>query len=115
VSWPRGDEAPSVILRARATTTEPVRLDIGVEHGVPVSINGVPMSPVELVESLALIAGRCAVGRFESSDGGRRIVCDAPAAVVLRTALAATGESGVARLAVVNGRCDAEVELVSQA
>jgi argininosuccinate synthase len=112
VSWQRGDEAPAVIpaqgpaLRAQGpATTEQARLDIGVEHGMPVSINGVPMSPAELVESLALIAGRHGVGRFESSDDGCRVVCDAPAAVVLRTALAAAGENGVARLAVLNGTC----------
>jgi argininosuccinate synthase len=130
VTWPHGDEVPSVVRPADMTSTEHARLDIGVEHGVPVSINGVPMPPAELVESLALIAGRHGVGRFGSNDGGRRIVCDAPAAVVLRTALVATGESGVARLAVLNGTCglapshgsdekpssprDPRVELVSQ-
>jgi argininosuccinate synthase len=131
VSWQLEEEAPSVVRPASTMSTERVRLDIGVEHGVPVSINGVPMSPAELVESLALIAGRHGVGRFECSEGGRRIVCDAPAAVVLRTALAAAGEIGVARLEVVNGTCvlahstvsddnpssssDPAVELVSQA
>ncbi|HET9362520.1 MAG TPA: argininosuccinate synthase domain-containing protein [Vicinamibacterales bacterium] len=105
VSWPRGDEAPSIVRPAATTSTEHARLDIGVESGVPVSINGVPMSPAELVESLTLIAGRHGVGRFESSVDGRQVVCDAPAAVVLRTALAAAGESGVARLAVLNGTC----------
>jgi argininosuccinate synthase len=122
VSWPRGDEAPAIVrpagtaqasgLRPQAsgaqgpaTATEHVRLDIGIEHDVPVSINGVPMSPAELVDSLALMAGRHGVGRFESSDDGRRVVCDAPAVVVLRAALAAAGASGVAHLAVLNGTC----------
>jgi argininosuccinate synthase len=130
VSWQRGEEPPPVVLHAGPASTEQARLDIGVEHGLPVSINGVPMSPAELVESLALIAGRHGVGRFETGDDGRLVVCDAPAAVVLRAALAAAGEGGVARLAVLNGTCallpsdgsedapsssrDPEVELVNQ-
>jgi argininosuccinate synthase len=71
-----------------------------------VSINEVPMPPVELVESLALIAGRHGVGRLESSRNGRTVVYDAPAAMVLHTAHAAlTGRTGVVHLSVLNGGC----------
>ena len=108
VSWQDGDKPPDAVRPPdSAWPAEQARLDIRVEQGVPVSINGVPMSPAELVESLALIAGRHGVGRLEAGDRGRRIVCDAPAALVLHTALAAAGErGGVVSLAVRNGRYD---------
>jgi len=64
------------------------------------------MPPVELVESLALIAGRHGVGRLESTSNGRTVVYDAPAAMVLHTARAALGErTGMVRLSVLNGGC----------
>ena len=86
--------------------TESARLAIRFESGVPVSVNEVPMPPVELVESLALIAGRYGVGRLESSRNGRTVVYDAPAAMVLHTAHAAlSGRTGVVHLSVLNGGC----------
>jgi argininosuccinate synthase len=92
--------------RAVVKPTESARLAIRFESGVPVSINEVPMPPVELVESLALIAGRYGVGRLESSRNGRTVVYDAPAAMVLHTAHAAlSGRTGVVHLSVLNGGC----------
>lgn len=85
---------------------EPVHISIQFETGIPVSINGVPMLPVELVESLALIAGRYGVGRLESSSKGRTIVYDAPAAAVLHLAHAALDDgTGIVRLSLLNGGC----------
>jgi len=106
VSWPDGDSQPE---EARpmiaAAPTEHAHLDIHFDRGIPVSVNGVSMSPVELVESLALIAGRHGVGRLEAGVGGRRVVYDAPAAVVLHAARAAADErGGVVRIAVRNGQ-----------
>jgi argininosuccinate synthase len=92
--------------RATAKPAESARLAIRFESGMPVSINEVPMPPVELVESLALIAGRYGVGRLESSRNGRTVVYDAPAAMVLHTAHAAlTGRTGVVHLSVLDGGC----------
>lgn len=89
-----------------ATANEAAHIDLQFEAGVPVSINDVPMPPVELVESLALIAGRHGVGRLESTSNGRTVVYDAPAAMVLHTARAALGDrTGVVRLSVLNGGC----------
>ena len=80
------------------------------------AINGVPMAPVELVESLTLIAGRHGVGRADRIVGTRTIVYDAPAAVVLHHARAHAGEGhAVVRLTALNGRLsilEAETELV---
>jgi argininosuccinate synthase len=71
-----------------------------------VAINDVPLPPVEMLESLALIAGRHGVGRFETSGDGRTIVYDAPAATVLHAARAALGEqTGIVHVTVTDGRC----------
>jgi argininosuccinate synthase len=92
--------------KAIVKPAESARLAIRFEGGMPVSINDVPMPPVELVESLALIAGRHGVGRLESSRNGRTVVYDAPAAMVLHTASAAlTERTGVVHLSVLNGGC----------
>jgi argininosuccinate synthase len=107
VSWPSEQPIPEQArARQAAGAVEGARLDIQFERGWPVSLNGVPMSPVELVESVTLIAGRHGVGRLEADRGGQRLVYDAPAAVVLHAARAAAGErSGLVRLAVLNGHC----------
>jgi len=99
----RPEEArPTVV----AAATEPAHLDLRFENGLPVAVNDVPMSPVELVESLALIAGRHGVGRVENRSNGRTLVYDVPAATVLHAARAVLGEqAGIVRLSVLNGRC----------
>jgi len=63
------------------------------EAGVPVAINGVEMSPVELIQSLETIAGAHGVGRLPAvaSRNGARIVQEAPAAMALGAAYAALG------------------------
>jgi len=105
VSWPAGDAPPAPARPRIAMPSEPAYLAILFDRGVPVSLNGVPMSPVELLESLTLIAGRHGVGRLEADGEGRRVVYDAPAVVVLHAARAAAGErEGVVRLSVLNGR-----------
>ena len=70
------------------------------------AINDVPMAPVELVESLALIAGRHGIGRLEHNRDGYTVVYDAPAAIVLHAARGAMrGPNGVAQLSLSNGTC----------
>jgi argininosuccinate synthase len=91
---------------ASVKPTGSARLAIRFEGGIPVAINDVPMPPVDLVESVALIAGRYGVGRLESTRNGRTVVYDAPAAMVLHTARAALIErTGVVHLSVLNGGC----------
>ncbi len=41
------------------------QVEIGLEHGVPVSVNGLQMDPVSLVELLNEIGGRNAIGRID--------------------------------------------------
>jgi argininosuccinate synthase len=110
VSWPDGNGSPVVapppaLPRSPVPPDEAAEVEIRFERGIPVSVNAVPMSPVEIVEILTLIAGRHGVGRFETSGEGRRVVYDAPAAVVLHAAHAASGGSAaVVRLSLGNGQ-----------
>ena len=41
------------------------RVEIGCEHGIPVSVNGMSMDPVSLLELLNEIGGRNAIGRID--------------------------------------------------
>jgi argininosuccinate synthase len=62
----------------------PAHVEVEFEQGVPVSVNGVPMSLPELIESLATIAGNHGVGvptRVESHT-----IYETPAAIVLSEA-----------------------------
>jgi argininosuccinate synthase len=69
----------------------PAYVEIAFERGVPVSINGIAMSMVELVSSLDTIAGAHAVGRVDMVENRlvgikSREIYEAPAAVVLHMA-----------------------------
>jgi argininosuccinate synthase len=66
-------------------------IDIGFEHGVPVSLNGKKMTPVDLIEALNLVAGTNGVGRIDHIEDRlvgikSREVYECPAATVLLTA-----------------------------
>jgi len=68
-----------------------VELTIGFEAGTPVSVDGQPFDPVELVEHLNALAGRHGVGRIDHVEDRlvgikSREVYEAPAAVVLHAA-----------------------------
>jgi len=64
-------------------------LEISFESGLPVAINGVPMTLTELIESVTTIAGNHGVGRVTDDVSGT--AGEAPAAVVLHAAHAALG------------------------
>lgn len=66
-------------------------VDIEFDRGLPIAINGIAMSPVELVQSLETIAGAHAIGRLDRVEPGvagriPREVIEAPAAVPLHAA-----------------------------
>jgi argininosuccinate synthase len=70
---------------------EPAYLEIAFEAGVPVAINGVAMPLIELIHSVATIAGVHGVGRIDMVENRlvgikSREVYEAPAAVVLHAA-----------------------------
>ncbi len=69
----------------------PAYVELSFEAGVPVAINAVAMSLVELLESLGTIAGEHGVGRIDMIENRlvgikSREVYEAPAAVVLHAA-----------------------------
>jgi argininosuccinate synthase len=88
-----------------AAPDAPALVEIALERGVPVAINEVTMPLTELIESLAIIAGQHGVGRVEQVE--------APAAVVLHTALRAQTD-GVVRMKLFKGTCEQVPELVHQ-
>jgi argininosuccinate synthase len=73
----------------RECPEQPAVVEIAFERGVPVSVNGIEMPLLELIESLETIAGAHGIGRFEISAAGASAVatiCEAPAAAVLHLA-----------------------------
>jgi argininosuccinate synthase len=71
-------------------------VDLQIEGGVPVAINGVPLSVAELLESVALIAGQHGVGRLPHLE--------APAIAVVHAAYRALdGGDGVVRFRLHKG------------
>ena len=104
VSVPQGPTGPARNLWASVRTLEtaatpaPGRvapsgaatLRVGFERGVPVSLNGVNGSPVELIDSLATIAADHGVGPWTvRDDTGTAWEVEAPAAQVLQQAMQA--------------------------
>ena len=92
-------------IEASRTPDAPAHVALGFERGVPVTINDVSLPLTELLESLAIIAGRHGVGRIEEVE--------APAAVVLHTALRSRRD-GVVHLTLFKGTCEEAPELVTQ-
>jgi argininosuccinate synthase len=72
----------------------PTELTIGFEGGIPVSLDGERVAPVELIDRVAVLAGRHGVGRIDHVEDRlvgikSREIYEAPAAVTLHTAHAA--------------------------
>ncbi|MEZ4502832.1 MAG: argininosuccinate synthase [Dehalococcoidia bacterium] len=70
------------------TPAQPEEVEIGFDHGVPVSLNGEDLPAVELVSQLSEIAGRHGIGRIDMVENRlvgikSREIYEAPAAVVL--------------------------------
>ena len=85
------DTAFKVSRSLALTPASPALVELSFERGAPTGINGVAMTPAELVESISTIAGEHGVGRFDRVknrlDGSRsRMFYEAPAAAVLHGA-----------------------------
>ena len=70
---------------------QPAYIEIGYEHGMPVTLNGDPVSPVEIVERLNELGGEHGVGRIDHLEDRlvgikSRDIYESPAAVILHTA-----------------------------
>jgi argininosuccinate synthase len=87
-----------------AAPATPAVVTVTFERGVPMAINDVPMPLLELIESLATIAGEHGVGRIDGVE--------APAAVVLAAALQAQTHGDV-RMKFFKGTCAQVPELVA--
>ncbi|MEZ5418556.1 MAG: argininosuccinate synthase [Vicinamibacterales bacterium] len=83
---PAGGDEPARPPRRRGRIT----VAVGFERGMPVRLNGVPMTPVELVDSLQTLAGDHGVAPWEvrDPDTGQVWTVRAPAARVLAHATA---------------------------
>jgi argininosuccinate synthase len=78
------DAAGRSRLRTIRAMDTPAHVEVRFEDGVPVAVNGVPMPLIELIESVATIAGHHGIGRGAAAD--THTACEAPAAVVLSEA-----------------------------
>ncbi|KAM3100443.1 argininosuccinate synthase [Phormidesmis sp. 146-35] len=70
------------------TPNEPEYIEIGFERGLPVSLNGLALSPIELITQLNTIAGNHGVGRIDMIENRlvgikSREIYEAPALLVL--------------------------------
>ncbi|MHA1571343.1 MAG: argininosuccinate synthase [Alphaproteobacteria bacterium] len=70
---------------------EPVELEIGFEQGAPISLDGKPAGPVELITALNVVGGDNAVGRIDILENRvvgikSREIYEGPAATILHTA-----------------------------
>jgi argininosuccinate synthase len=83
------DAIYSLTAPARRAPDAPAHLEIAFEAGLPVAVNGVPMTLTELIESVTTIAGNHGIGRTKDDASGT--AGEAPAAVVLHAARAALG------------------------
>lgn len=94
-TWSDVDEAAFTLTRAPDAASDlPAFVEVDCRAGVPIAVNGVSMSFVDVLTSLETIAGDHGVGRLdiiEHAPGGaaRRVVAEIPAVVVLDTALRA--------------------------
>jgi argininosuccinate synthase len=76
---------------APSAAPEPVEIVIGFEGGIPVTLDGDALAPVELIERLNAVAGAHGIGRIDHVEDRlvgikSREIYEAPAAVVLHTA-----------------------------
>jgi argininosuccinate synthase len=90
--WTEAPEEVFTLTKAPAECPdEPAYVEISFESGVPMAINGVEMPILDMIGSLALIAGAHGVGRIDMVENRlagikAREVYEAPAAVVLHAA-----------------------------
>jgi argininosuccinate synthase len=90
--WAEPPEEIYTLTKAPADCPDtPAYVEIAFERGVPVQVNGVEMSPLELIACLDTIAGAHGVGRIDMLENRlvgikSREIYEAPAAVVLHAA-----------------------------
>lgn len=88
------EEAYAWTVSPRVAPDEPTYVEIGFERGLPTTLDGEELGPVEMVTRLNLVAGANGVGRVDHVEDRlvgikSREVYEAPAALTLHTAHAA--------------------------
>jgi argininosuccinate synthase len=88
---PPADDVFQLVTRPEDAPDEPELLRVGFESGIPVSLDGERMEPVELIERAAVVAGHHGVGivdHIEDRIVGLKVrdLYEVPAAAVLMTA-----------------------------
>lgn len=91
---PPPPETYRLTVAPEACPESPASVAVGFEKGTPVSLDGRPLAPVALIQSLNRLGGGHGVGRFDIVENritGRktREIYEAPAAAILSTALRA--------------------------
>ncbi len=90
--WVEAPESAYVMTRSLSKVpAKPAYVEIGFDHGVPVSINGKKHALVHLIEKLNEMGGAYGVGRIDSIENRlvgikSREIYEAPAATILLTA-----------------------------
>ncbi len=84
--WNRPPE--DVYTMTRPTATEPVEVVVGFESGAPVSVDGVAMSPLEVIQHMNAVVGSYGFGRLDMVENRRvgiksRETYEAPGALAL--------------------------------
>ena len=84
--WNRPPE--DVYTMTRPTATEPAEVVVGFESGVPVSVDGVGMSPLEVIQHMNAVVGSYGFGRLDMVENRRvgiksRETYEAPGALAL--------------------------------
>lgn len=88
------DRAEAPAARAGRHEPGPSTVRLGFEHGVPRTVNGIPMTAVEVIESLDTVLSHAGVpaARVRRAPGPAGWIVEAPAARVLHQALASVTE-----------------------
>ncbi|MEZ5294345.1 MAG: argininosuccinate synthase [Vicinamibacterales bacterium] len=87
--WAAVEPAPDGPPAARPPGSGTVTIRVGFAHGLPVSVNGVPATPLETVESLATVAHDLDAWTVHDPDTPRAWRVRAPAAALLARAASA--------------------------
>lgn len=88
---PPPDDAYQITSSPKNAPEKSEMISIEFQKGIPVSLNGTPFSPVELVKTLNFIGGKHGIGRMDLIENRvvgikSREVYEAPAAVILHAA-----------------------------
>ncbi|MBN1301230.1 MAG: argininosuccinate synthase [Melioribacteraceae bacterium] len=85
------DDAYQITVSPKNAPNEPEQIKLAFEKGVPVAIDGIELSPAEIVKTLNQIGGRNGIGRLDIVENRvvgikSREVYEAPGAIILHNA-----------------------------